>query len=141
MPDSVERPRGSRLDPQTGGERKSILIADDSNDVRDVIRLFLERAGFYVCGEAADGIDAIEKARQLKPDLIVMDLAMPGMNGVEATGAIAGLLPGIPIVVITMYGEVLGKSLTSAAGAKAVIPKAEGMSKLIECVQGLLEPS
>jgi CheY-like chemotaxis protein len=140
MPDSVERPQGSRLDPKTSGERKSILIVDDSDDVRDIIRVFLEKTGFHVCGEAVDGMDAIEKAKQLKPDLIVMDLAMPGMNGVEATAAIAGLMPDIPIVVLTMYGEVLGKSLASAVGAKAVIPKAEGMSKLIECVQGLLGP-
>jgi two-component system chemotaxis response regulator CheY len=56
---------------------KCILIADDNDIVRTIIRFFLETKGFEVCGEAADGVDAIEKAQQLKPDLIVLDVAMP----------------------------------------------------------------
>ena len=60
---------------------KCILVADDNDIVRTVIRFFLETKGFEVCGEAADGVHAIEKAQQLKPDLIVLDVAMPRMNG------------------------------------------------------------
>jgi CheY-like chemotaxis protein len=63
---------------------RRILVIDDGDSVRDVIRIFLEHAGFEVCGEAADGVEAIEQAKKLKPDLIVLDLAMPRMNGVEA---------------------------------------------------------
>ena len=56
-------------------------LADDNDIVRTIIRLFLETKGFAICGEAVDGVDAIEKAKQLKPDLIVLDVAMPRMNG------------------------------------------------------------
>ena len=65
---------------------KCILIAEDSKTIRTLIRAFIEnRAGFEVCGEAVDGVDAIEKAKELKPDLIILDLAMPRMNGAAAT--------------------------------------------------------
>jgi CheY-like chemotaxis protein len=68
---------------------KSILVVDDSDTVRKLTRLFLEsQIELEVCGEAVDGVDAIEKAKELKPDLIVLDLAMPRMNGVEAASAL-----------------------------------------------------
>ena len=118
---------------------KSILIVDDSATVRTVIRAFLEgQTNFTVCGEAADGVDAIEKAKALKPDLIVLDLAMPGMNGVEAAAVLKDMMPNVPIVLFTMYSEVLGQSLTSAVGVNLVLSKPDGMGKLVESVQNLL---
>ena len=72
---------------------KSILIVDDSETVRQVVRTFLESKGFQVCGEAADGSQAIERAMELTPDLILLDVAMPGMNGVEAASVLKGRLP------------------------------------------------
>jgi len=118
---------------------KSILIVDDSATVRTVIRAFLEgQTNFAVCGEAADGVDAIEKAKALKPDLIVLDLAMPGMNGVEAAAILKAMMPNVPIVLFTMYSEVLGQSLTSAVGVNLVLSKPDGMGKLVESVQSLL---
>ena len=118
---------------------KSILIVDDSATVRTVIRAFLEgQTNFAVCGEAADGVDAIEKAKALKPDLIVLDLAMPGMNGVEAAAILKTMMPNVPIVLFTMYSEVLGQSLTSAVGVNLVLSKPDGMGKLVESVQNLL---
>jgi DNA-binding NarL/FixJ family response regulator len=118
---------------------KSILIVDDSATVRTVIRAFLEgQTNFAVCGEAADGVDAIEKAKALKPDLIVLDLAMPGMNGIEAAAVLKDLMPNVPIVLFTMYSEVLGQSLTSAVGVNLVLSKPDGMGKLVESVQNLL---
>jgi len=118
---------------------KSILIVDDSATVRTVIRAFLEgQTNFAVCGEAADGVDAIEKAKALKPDLIVLDLAMPGMNGVEAAAVLKDMMPNVPIVLFTMYSEVLGQSLTSAVGVNLVLSKPDGMGKLVESVQNLL---
>jgi len=117
---------------------KSILIADDNDIVRSIIRFFLETEGFEVCGEAADGVDAIEKAKQLKPDLIVLDLAMPRMNGVEAASALKGMMPDVPLICFTMYKELMGHSLTAAVGVDAVLSKPDGVSGLVECVQGLL---
>src|SRR5258708_4938680 len=117
---------------------KCILIADDNDIVRTIIRFFLENEGFEICGEATDGIDAIEKAKQLKPDLIVLDVAMPKMNGVEAASALKRMMPDVPIVWFTMYKELVGSSLTAAVGVDAVLSKSDGVSGLIERVQGLL---
>lgn len=118
---------------------KQILIADDGNTARRVIRALLEtRTGFQVCGEAVDGLDAIEKAKTLRPDLIVLDLAMPRMNGVEAASILRNLMPQVPIVLFTMYDECIGKSLSSAVGISAVVSKPDGMGSLIHCVQNLL---
>jgi DNA-binding NarL/FixJ family response regulator len=117
---------------------KCILIADDNDIVRTIIRFFLETEGFEICGEATDGVDAIEKAKQLKPDLIVLDVAMPRMNGVEAASVLKGLMPDVPIVWFTMYKEQVGSSLTAAVGVDAVLSKPDGVGGLVECVQGLL---
>jgi DNA-binding NarL/FixJ family response regulator len=117
---------------------KCILIADDNAIVRTIIRFFLETEGFEVCGEAADGVDAIEKANQLKPDLIVLDVAMPRMNGVEAASVLKRLMPDVPIVWFTMYKELVGLSLTAAVGVDAVLSKPDGVGGLVKCVQGLL---
>src|ERR1700704_3206444 len=95
-------------------QRPRILVIEDGDSVRDVIRIFLEHAGFEVCGEAADGVEAIEQAKKLKPDLIVLDLAMPRMNGAEAATVLSQTMPDIPIVLLTLYQNVLGSALTSA---------------------------
>src|SRR5579859_2402006 len=141
MPLSDERPNVGQLHADTSVQRRRILIVDDGDSVRDIIRIFLEKEGFQVCGEAADGVEAIEKAKSLKPDLVVLDLAMPGMNGVEAASVLTGVMPGIPIVVLTMYEEFLGSSLASANGIKAVVSKTDALSKLVACVKSLLPSS
>src|ERR1700730_12971504 len=117
---------------------RRILVTDDGDSVRDMIRIFLEREGFEVCGEAADGVEAIEQAKKLKPDLIVLDLVMPRMNGVEAASVLKGAMPGGPIVLFSMHQEALGNALTTAVGVSAVLSKPDGLSRLAECVQGLL---
>jgi DNA-binding NarL/FixJ family response regulator len=120
---------------------KRILIVDDGEEVRQVMRAVFEaRTGYDICGEATNGAEAVQKALELKPDLMILDVAMPLLNGVEVASVLAGSMPGMPIVLYTMYSELLGLSLASAVGAKAVISKADGINKLIECVQNLLEP-
>jgi DNA-binding NarL/FixJ family response regulator len=81
----------------------------------------LEHAGFEVCGEAADGVEGIEQAKKLKPDLIVLDLAMPRMNGAEAASVLSTTMPDVPIVLLTLYQNALGPSLASALGVKAIL--------------------
>jgi DNA-binding NarL/FixJ family response regulator len=120
--------------------KRRILVTDDGDSVRDIIRLFLERDGFEVCGEAADGLEAIEQAKKLKPDLIVLDLAMPRMNGADAASILSKTMPDVPIVMLTLYQNVLGKALASAVGVKAIIDKTDGMEKLVACVRSLLLP-
>jgi DNA-binding NarL/FixJ family response regulator len=119
---------------------KHILVVDDSETCRKVTRLFLEsQLGLEVCGEAVDGVDAIEKARSLKPDLIVLDLAMPRMNGVEAASELRAMMPRIPIILFTMYDDTVGRALALSAGANLVVSKPDGGWKLVECVRSLLQ--
>jgi DNA-binding NarL/FixJ family response regulator len=121
--------------------KKRILIVDDGEEVRQVMRAIFEaRTNYEICGEAANGAEAVAKALVLKPDLMLLDVAMPLLNGVEVASVLGGSMPNMPIVIYTMYNELLGLSLASAVGAKAVISKADGISKLIECVQNLLDP-
>ena len=128
------------MNADTSVQRRRILIVDDGDSVRDIIRIFVEKEGFQVCGEAANGVEAIEKAKALRPDLIVLDLAMPGMNGVEAASVLNGTMPGVPIIVLTMYEEFLGGSLASVNGIKAVVSKTDSLTRLVACVKELLPP-
>ena len=120
--------------------KRRILVIDDGESVRDIIRIFLERDGFEVCGEGSDGVEAIEQAKKLKPDLIVLDLAMPRMNGAEAASVLSQTMPDVPIVLLTLYQNVLGTALASAVGVKAILDKTDGMDKLVACVRSLLSP-
>src|SRR5580698_5743209 len=117
---------------------KQILIADDSGTVRRVLKVFLQdRNGIKVCGEAANGFEAVEQAKKLRPDLILLDLAMPEMNGAEAASVLKRLMPKVPIIVFTMYSENLGRSLTSAIGVDMVLSKPDGMKALMDAVETL----
>jgi two-component system chemotaxis response regulator CheY len=137
----MPEPQGAPKPPATDipVQKRRILVIDDGASVRDVIRLFLERDGFEVCGEAADGVQAIEQAKTLKPDLIVLDLAMPRMNGAEAASVLSTTMPDVPVVLLTLYKNVLGTALASAVGVKAIIDKTDGMDKLVDCVRSLLD--
>ena len=85
-------------------------------------------------------MEGVEQALRLKPDLVLLDVAMPMLNGVEVASVLAGSVPNLPVVLYTMYNEMLGLSLASAVGARAVVSKADGITKLLECVQDILEP-
>jgi CheY-like chemotaxis protein len=118
---------------------KRILVVDDSDTVRKVISSCLTHHNFDVCGDAVDGEDAIEKARKLKPDLVLLDLAMPRTNGIIVASVLKDMMPHTPIVLFTMYSEAVRRTFSLAGIAvDAVIPKADGMPGLISCVQSLL---
>ena len=118
---------------------KCILIADDSKTIRTLIRAFIEnRAGFEVCGEAVDGADAIEKAKELKPDLIILDLAMPRMNGAAAASVLKRRMPKIPIILFTMYDELMSETFSSAVQVDLVLSKPNGLHEMVTHVQDLL---
>jgi CheY-like chemotaxis protein len=82
---------------------KTVLIADDSASVRLSVRLLLQgRHKELVVREAVDGVDAIEKAKKSKPDLILLDLAMPRLNGAEAAAVLKNEMPGTPVILFTL---------------------------------------
>ena len=116
-----------------------ILIADHSGIFRTAVPAYLTRQNFEVCGEAIDGTDVLEKAMQLEPALIILDLRMPNMNGVEVASVLKRWMPNVRIVLLTMYDEVMSyKQLMSAIGVDATIPKTNCFDGLAECVRGLL---
>jgi DNA-binding NarL/FixJ family response regulator len=118
---------------------RTILIADDSEMVRAKIRQAIEReTDFEICGEATDGIEAVAKAKELTPDLILLDVKMPRLNGLEVARILRYTQPRIRIMMVTMYAEELNKTLTSLFGIGAVLSKSEGVTKLIERVENLL---
>lgn len=120
-------------------EPRTILIADDSESVRTVIRQSLEcETGFKICGEATDGVEAVSRAKELTPDLIILDVRMPRLNGIEVAAILRHAMPKVRIVLISMYGDELAKTLTSAIHVDAVLPKSDGITTLIEMVKNLL---
>jgi CheY-like chemotaxis protein len=118
---------------------KRILVADDSDAVRKVVHTYLAERDFDVCGEATDGEDAIERARTLKPDLILLDVAMPRTNGIEVASVLKDMMPNVRIVLFTMYSEAVDRTFPrKALAVDAVVAKADGMRRLEDCVQSLL---
>ena len=119
---------------------KCILIVDDHEDIRKLVRNFLEaESELRVCGEAVDGYDAIEKAQALKPDLIILDLSMPRMDGIQAARRLKKIVPQIPIVLFTSYSDAIEGRDALLLGIKAVIAKGGDLSLLVENVQSLLQ--
>jgi DNA-binding NarL/FixJ family response regulator len=119
---------------------KRVLIADDNVYVRDVIRTFLHDAPeIQICGEALDGPETLEMARQLTPDLVLLDLSMPTINGADVALQLKQTMPDVRIIMFTMYSEQLGKSLMSSIGADAVLSKPDGMSHLIASINAVFD--
>jgi DNA-binding NarL/FixJ family response regulator len=103
------------------------------------MKAFLEATpDVEICGEASNGLEAVEKAKALKPDLVLLDLAMPGMNGAEVASVLKKTMPEVPIVLFTMYDENIGKYLTSAIGVDAVLSKPDGVTALAKAVDAVL---
>jgi DNA-binding NarL/FixJ family response regulator len=118
---------------------KCILIVDDHENIRKAVRVFFENeTSFEVCGEAVDGYDAIEKAQILKPDLVVLDLSMPRMNGLDAAQRLKQMLPNTPIVLLTSHSGAIQGYDTQSVGIDAVVPKGD-MSLLLDSIYGLLQ--
>jgi DNA-binding NarL/FixJ family response regulator len=114
----------------------SVLIIDDNQSVRKVMRSFFERlTDWTVKGEASDGVEAIQEAIELKPDLILLDFSMPNLNGVEAASVLKKLIPDVHIIVFTMFDDALGPRISLAVGIDLVVPKAAGLTSLVKSVQ------
>ena len=124
-----------------GVSKKRVLLADDNVVVRSAVRrLFSAHPDFEVSGEAENGLDALQKAQSLRPDLIVLDLAMPVMNGLEAAPALRKLLPTTPLILLTAHNGPEVERLSREAGLDAVVPKNQASSRLVEQARALLKP-
>jgi DNA-binding NarL/FixJ family response regulator len=119
---------------------KRILIVDDSPVIRKRLRELLEQqTGWEVCGEAANGREGIVKAQELKPDVIVLDLSMPVMNGIEAARELTRLLPSMPLLMCTDFETAHLRRKALSAGVRTVVSKSELLGDLVTSIQDLLE--
>ena len=113
-----------------------ILIADGSDVVRKLLKLLIEsRAGWTVCGEAIDGEEALRKSRELKPDLIILDLAMSGLNGLLAAREISKVLPSVPILLHTVNNIPAVIAEAKKFGIRRVIGKGGDGDALLNAIQ------
>jgi DNA-binding NarL/FixJ family response regulator len=111
----------------------SILIADDNAFIRSgLCELFNGEADFDVCGEAENGREAIVKAQDLQPDVIVLDLAMPVMNGLDAARALKRLMPRVPLIMFSAYTDSFTEKEARSAGVSALVSKSEHTSVLVD---------
>jgi DNA-binding NarL/FixJ family response regulator len=119
---------------------RSVLVVDDNPEIRKALcELFTRDGDFEVCGEAENGREAIEKAQRLQPALIVTDLSMPLMNGLEETRILRKLMPDVPVIIYSSHSEALIEKEALAAGASAVISKSEAAKVLIAKARELLD--
>jgi DNA-binding NarL/FixJ family response regulator len=117
---------------------KRILVVDDNAPIRGLVRRFVEsRPGLEVCGEATDGLEGIQKVRELNPDLIVLDFLMPGMNGLQAAVLLHQIVPKAPIILFTFYKDAISSDLAQAAGVASILSKTDQLATLADEVQRL----
>jgi CheY-like chemotaxis protein len=114
----------------------SILIVDDSPDIRRALRrVFDSKPALKVCGEAVNGRDGVEKAQQLKPDAIVLDMSMPEMDGLQAAKILNRVMPSTPLIMFTNFAadQFLKREVLSA-GIRQVVPKpdSQGLVRAVE---------
>jgi DNA-binding NarL/FixJ family response regulator len=121
---------------------RSVLIVDDNAVIRQALCEVFKRDGdFEICGEAENGKEAVEKAQELHPDLIVLDLSMPVMNGLDAARALKRLMPTVPLIMFSEYSDAFSEQEARSAGISTLISKSEHVSVLVEKARSLLYPA
>jgi len=119
----------------------TILIADDSPCIREALcNVFEREEDFDVCGEAENGKEAVKKAQELHPDLILLDLSMPVMNGLDATRVLKQMMPDVPVIMFSAYSGSSTEKEARAVGASALVSKFEHISVLLGKARTVLEP-
>jgi CheY-like chemotaxis protein len=116
-----------------------ILIADDHEALRRGLRSAMLGAGWQVVGEAADGLETVEKVKELVPDLVLLDLSMPVMNGHDAAREILRAMPGVKIVVFTMHESQQVRDALRKIGVHGLAVKSAPLSLLLDTIQNVLE--
>ena len=121
--------------------RKTVLIVDDNAFIRHALYEVFNREGdFEVCGVAENGRDAIEEAGRLHPDLVVLDLSMPVMNGLDAARVLQRVMPSVPLIMYSACEDRYSEQVARVRGVSAIVSKSEHVSVLIDKARGLLYP-
>jgi DNA-binding NarL/FixJ family response regulator len=120
--------------------KKKVLLVDDNAIIREAVRpVFDSHPRFVVCGEAEHGREAVEKASSLRPDLIVLDLVMPVMNGLEAAQLLTKTLPQVWLILLTSHDWPGLSQDARSAGIHAVVPKSKAVTHLIAQAEALFD--
>jgi DNA-binding NarL/FixJ family response regulator len=115
-----------------------ILIADDHAVVRQGVRRILAiRPEWEICGEAETGQAAVRLAQDLKPDVIIMDVSMPQMNGIEATRELTKTNPSIAVLIFTMHESCNVAETAKQVGARGLVTKSEAIQNLVSALESL----
>jgi DNA-binding NarL/FixJ family response regulator len=134
--DANRRPSRGAAGPEPHGVASAralrILMVDDHAGVRSVFQQLLQRPELHIVGEACDGLEAIAKAHALRPDVILMDISMPRMDGVEATRRIRAELPFIQVLGLSTYQKTKDRHPIELAGAAGFFTKAVDTQRLID---------
>jgi DNA-binding NarL/FixJ family response regulator len=118
-----------------------ILIVDDNARMRELMRMLVEtNTPFKVCGEAENGAEAIKMAKELRPDLVLLDLTMPGMSGTETALNLQVAQPRPKIILFTMHADGLNQELASIYGIDVVLSKADSIGTVAGHITTLLSP-
>jgi two-component system, NarL family, response regulator NreC len=113
----------------------TVVLADDHPLVREGLTLLLERAGIAVVGKAADGLEAIRLAQRHHPDVMLLDLEMPAMNGLNAVGEIARVSPATKTILLTMHTEEHYTLVALRAGIKGCVWKSQAADQLLQAIR------
>jgi DNA-binding NarL/FixJ family response regulator len=122
------------------GRKVRVLIADDHPNIRRAVRYLLQsQPHIEVCGEAADGAQAIQKAKQLTPDVIVLNINMPVLNGFDAAREIKTTLPKSAIVFLSQNADKYFVEEAKKIGVQAYVPKSKAGGALVEAVEAAMK--
>jgi len=134
--------KGFRIRSRTVPPTKRILIADDHESMRSAVRSLVRmNPGWEICGEADDGREAVAKAAELKPDLVLLDFKMPTANGIQAGGEICRTMPTMPILMYTLYKTPELEVAAKLVGIRQVVAKEGGAADLLSAIETELAAS
>lgn len=125
----------------TTNQEHRVVLVDDTRDLRELLRMALERHEFVVVGEGADGREGIEAVRTHSPDLVLLDLAMPEMDGLQALPVMREACPTAKIVVLSGFGASQMTREALAIGADGYLQKGAALNRIIDYVRGIVNGS
>jgi two-component system nitrate/nitrite response regulator NarL len=117
-----------------------IVVADDQEVVRKrVVATLTSRGDLEVCAEASNGIEAVEKTRELRPDLVILDITMPEMNGLDAARRIRAFAPDLPILILSVHKNRQVVEEAKKIGVRGYVTKGDAVQKLLLAVDTVLQ--
>jgi len=125
-------------DPRKRGFGKTVLVVDDHAPIRKMLATAFLSDGFNKCGEAENGKEAIELAKRIKPDVVILDLSMSGLNGLEVAPVLRQIFPKMPIILFTLYANRVLEKEAAKVGIDLVLLKTVPLSTLIDKAHELM---